>query len=32
MYEDTLNMINIGKIKMLKDLKKIVENMEPLKK
>ena len=32
MYEDTLKMINIGKIKMLEDLKKIVENIEPLKK
>ena len=28
MYEDTLKMINI----MLEDLKKIVENIEPLKK
>ena len=32
MYEDTLKMINISKIKMLEDLKKIVENIEPLKK
>ena len=32
MYEDTLKMINIGKLKMLEDLKKIVENIEPLKK
>ncbi len=32
MYEDTLKMINIGKVKMLEDLKKIVENIEPLKK
>ena len=32
MYEDTLKMINIGKIKLLEDLKKIVENIEPLKK
>ena len=32
MYEDTLKMINIGKMKMLEDLKKIVENIEPLKK
>ncbi len=32
MYEDTLKMIKIGKIKMLEDLKKIVENIEPLKK
>ena len=32
MYEDKLKMINIGKMKMLDDLKKIVENIEPLKK
>ena len=32
MYEDTLKMISIGKMKMLDDLKKIVENIEPLKK
>ena len=32
MYEDTLKMINIGKMKMLEDLTKIVENIEPLKK
>ena len=32
MYEDTLKMINIGKMKMLEDLKKIVENIEPIKK
>ena len=32
MYEDTLKIINIGKMKMLEDLKKIVENIEPLKK
>ena len=32
MYEDTLKMINIGKMKMLEDLKKIVENIELLKK
>ena len=32
MYEDTLKMINIGKIKMLDDLKKIVENIESLRK
>ena len=31
MYEDTLKMINIGKIKMLEDLKKIVKNIEPIK-
>ena len=31
-YEDTLKMINIGKMKMLEDLKKIVENIEPLQK
>ena len=31
-YEDTLKMINIGKMKMLDDLKKIVENIEPIKK
>tara|TARA_Y100000589_G_scaffold321215_1_gene352253 strand:+ start:912 stop:1136 length:225 start_codon:yes stop_codon:yes gene_type:complete len=30
-YEDTLKMINIGKMKMLDDLKKIVENIEPIK-
>ena len=29
MYEDTLKIINIGKIKMLEDLKKIVENIQP---
>ena len=32
MYEDTLKMINIGRMKMLEDLKKIVENIEPLQK
>ena len=32
MYEDTLKMINISRMKMLEDLKKIVENIEPLKK
>ena len=32
MYEDTLKMINIGRMKLLDDLKKIVENIEPLKK
>ena len=32
MYEDTLKMINIGRMKMLEDLRKIVENIEPLKK
>tara|TARA_Y100001978_G_scaffold185037_1_gene183757 strand:+ start:1467 stop:1688 length:222 start_codon:yes stop_codon:yes gene_type:complete len=32
MYEDTLKMINIGRMKMLEDLKKIVENIEPVKK
>ena len=32
MYEDTLKMINIGRMKMLEDLKKIIENIEPLKK
>ena len=32
MYEDTLKMINIGRMKLLEDLKKIVENIEPLKK
>ena len=31
MYEDTLKMINIGRMKMLEDLKKIVENIEPIK-
>ena len=32
MYEDTLKLINIGKMKLLEDLKKIVENIEPIKK
>ena len=32
MYEDTLKMINIGRMKMLEDLKKIVENIEPINK
>ena len=32
MYEDTLRLINIGKMKLLEDLKKIVENIEPIKK
>tara|TARA_B100000609_G_scaffold158938_1_gene130442 strand:+ start:1148 stop:1369 length:222 start_codon:yes stop_codon:yes gene_type:complete len=32
MYEDTLKMINIGRMKMLEDLKKIVKNIEPIKK
>ena len=32
MYEDTLKMINISKMKMLEDLKKIVKNIEPIKK
>ena len=32
MYEDTLKMIKIGRIKLSEDLKKIVENIEPLKK
>ena len=32
MYEDTLKMINIGKMKLLEDLKKIVKNIEPIKK
>ncbi len=31
-YEDTLKMINIGKLKMLEDLKKILESIEPIKK
>ena len=31
-YEDTLKMINIGKMKLLADLKKIVEKIEPIKK
>ena len=31
MYQDTLKLINIGRMKMLEDLKKIVENIEPLK-
>ena len=30
-YEDTLKMINIGKMKMLEDLKKIIENIETIK-
>tara|TARA_Y100000589_G_C27084159_1_gene600978 strand:- start:16 stop:240 length:225 start_codon:yes stop_codon:yes gene_type:complete len=30
-YQDTLKMINIGKMKMLEDLKRIVENIEPIK-
>ena len=32
MYEDTLKMINIGKMKLLEDLKKIVEKIEPINK
>ena len=32
MYEDTLKMINIGKMKLLEDLKKIVEHIEPINK
>jgi len=32
MYEDTLRLINIGKMKLLEDLKKIVKNIEPIKK
>ena len=32
MYEDTLKMINIGKVKLLEDLKKILKNIEPIKK
>jgi len=32
MYEDTLKMINIGKMKLLEDLKKIVEGIDPIKK
>ena len=32
MYEDTLKMINIGKMKLLEDLKKIVEKIDPIKK
>ena len=32
MYQDTLKLINIGRMKMLEDLKKIVENIEPLQK
>jgi len=32
MYEDTLKMIKIGRMKLSEDLKKIVENIEPLKK
>ena len=31
-YEDTLKMINIGKMKLLEDLKKIVEKIEPINK
>ena len=32
MYEDTLKMINIGKMKLLEDLKKIVAKIEPINK
>ena len=32
MYENTVKIINIGRMRMLDDLKKIVENIEPLKK
>ena len=32
MYEDTLKMINIGKMKLLEDLKQIIKNIEPIKK
>jgi len=32
MYEDTIKMINIGKMKLLEDLKKIVEKIEPIRK
>ena len=32
MYEDTLKLINIGKMKLLEDLKKIVKNIEPINK
>ena len=31
MYEDTVKMINIGKMKMLEDLKIILKNIEPIK-
>ena len=32
MFEDTLKMINIGKMKLLEDLKQLVKNIEPIKK
>ncbi len=32
MYEDTLKMINIGKVKMLEDLKKILRNIDPIER
>tara|TARA_Y100001978_G_C23307239_1_gene252154 strand:+ start:205 stop:432 length:228 start_codon:yes stop_codon:yes gene_type:complete len=32
MYQDTLKLINIGRMKMLEDLKKILENIQPLEK
>ena len=32
MHEDTLKLISIGKAKMIEDLKKILEPIEPIKK
>ena len=29
-YEDTLKLISVGKSKMIEDLKKILENIEPI--
>ena len=31
MHEDTLRLISIGKAKMIEDLKKILEQIEPIK-
>ena len=31
MYEDTLKLIAVGKNKMVEDLKKILDNVEPIK-
>ncbi len=31
MYQDTLKLIQISKSKMIEDLKKILENIEPIK-
>ena len=30
LYEDTLKLINVGRVKMVEDLKKILENIEPI--